>query len=660
MNTESKHHLFILTALSIAMFPHLVWLPAWIIFWCFLFFVYSFQVSRGKWRRPKPGVRQLLTVTGFLAVLLAFGLRIDRESCVGLLAVMSGLKALEIKTDRDRTISVFLAYFIVLSNLLHSDSLAMTLYMLLSVSVTTGALISLNDRKSRVSDHLRLAVRMMIQAFPIMLVCFFLFPRLQGGLWGTVGRSTAKIGFSDTLAPGDISKIARNDDVAFRATFHDPLPKPDRLYWRGLVLWHFDGKTWHRGIRVPYRQESADGSEAVSYTVSLEPHGKRWRFALDIPLSAPPFVRLLDDHTLISRRTVKRRISYTLQSYTVYQTGPLKPWEEIARQLPTDGNPKAMALAKQWAGRFERPQGIVDAATQYFKENRFIYTLEPPLLKASNRIDDFLFKTRKGYCEHFASAFAFLMRAAQIPARVVVGYLGGEKNPFGNYLIVRQSDAHAWVEVWLPAKGWTRIDPTTAVVPERIEQGMVVALPEGERPAYLKFTSLAPVFRSWKKIQLGWDATNVHWNRWVIGYTRNRQKQVFFNLGIGATSLTGIFKTMLYILGAIGIFAILFLAGRRIPGGGQKDPVQASYSRFCRKLGNVGVYRNPAQGPLDFAKYVEMTRKDLTVEANEITQLYIELRYGRGVGKAASQKLKSMIKRFKPPKKDPAPRRIDP
>ena len=651
MNTESKHHLFILAALSIAMFPHLVWLPAWIIFWCILFFVYSFQVSRGKWRRPKPGVRQLLTVSGFLAVLVIFGLRIDRESCVGLLAVMSGLKVLEIKTDRDRFISVFLAYFIVLSNLLYSDSLAMTFYMLLSVSVTTGALITLTDREGRVSDHLRLSVRMMIQAFPIMLVCFFLFPRLQGGLWGIAGGSTAKIGFSDTLAPGDISKIVRNDDVAFRATFHDPLPKPDRLYWRGLVLWHFDGKTWQRGIRVPYRQEPAHGSEAVSYTVSLEPHGKRWRFALDIPISAPPFAILLDDQTLISRRNVRKRISYALKSYTVYRTGPLKLWEEIGRQLPVHENPKAVALAKSWASSLKTPKEIVRTAIDYLRENSFTYTLDPPLLRASNRIDDFLFKTRRGYCEHFASAFAFLMRAAEIPARVVVGYLGGEKNPFANYLIVRQSDAHAWVEVWLPTEGWMRVDPTTAVAPQRIEQGMIAALPEGERPAYLKFTSLAPIFRSWKKIEWVWDATNVHWNRWVIGYTRNRQKQIFFKLGIGATSLTDIFKTMLYILGAIGIFAILFLAGRRIPGGGQKDVVQEAYGRFCRKLSRIGIERKPAQGPLDFARHVKQTRKDLAVEANDITQLYIELRYGRGAGKAASQKLKSMVGNFKPGKK---------
>ncbi len=648
MNIESKHHLFILGSLFAAMFPHMVRLPLWITVCCIFFYLYSFQVSRKKWRLPRPIVQQLLTVAGFLSVLATFGFKFDRDTCVGLLAVMSGLKALEIQSYRDKIITVFLAYFIVLSNLLYSDSLSMTLYMLLSVLATTGALIALNDRKARIVFSIAFSARMMLQALPVMIACFFLFPRLSGGLWGIESRSTSRVGFTDSLAPGDITKIVRNNDIAFRATFFGPRPKPDQLYWRGLVFWQFDGHKWRRGIRVPYQRQAPPGQGRLTYTIELEPHLKRWGFALDIPVSTPRFMRLLGDHTLVSRRRVKRKISYTLHSDMAYQTGPLKPWEQIAHQLPADGNPKATALGKQWADRFQNPQTIVATAIRYLKENRFTYTLEPPPLQKNDRIDDFLFRTRKGYCEHFASAFAFLMRASGIPARVVVGFLGGEQNPFGDYYIVRQSDAHAWVEVWLPAGGWTRIDPTTTLVPQRLDQGLAESLPLAERPAYLKYAYLAPIFKSVKKIQLGWDAANVHWSRWVIGYTHRRQKILFVSLGIGSTSFGGIFKIIGILLGALVISAILFLSTRRMPRPRRKDSVQETYDLFCQKLSRVGIVRRPSQGPLDFARYVQRQRKDLSDKITDITKLYIELRYGARPEKSASKTLTSMVKRFKP------------
>jgi hypothetical protein len=252
------------------------------------------------------------------------------------------------------------------------------------------------------------------------------------------------------------------------------------------------------------------------------------------------------------------------------------------------------------------------------------------------------------------------MRAAGIPTRVVAGYLGGERNPFGNYYIVRQSDAHAWVEAWLPAKGWTRIDPTTVVVPQRMDQGMAESLPIAERPAYLKFTYLTPIFRSWKKIQLGWDAANVHWSRWIIGYTYRRQNQLFFNLGLGSKSWSGIIKTFGILLFAAAIVVLLFLAGRREPRRLEKDPVREAYDRFCRKLSRVGIERKPAQGPLDFARQIGETRTDLSHEVADITQRYIDIRYGTHPEKTALQTLNSMVKRFKPSKMGPSPRGTGP
>ena len=650
MNTASKHIPMILVALFIAVAPHMIWLPSWIVAWCLLFWGYSFQISRRGWRPPRAPLRHIFVFAGLLAVMIHFEWTIDGYAGVGLLAIMAALKPLEISSYRDKMIAVFLAYFLVLTNLFYTDSLAMTLYMLLSVLVTTAVLIGLHALEERIKATLRLSARLMIQASPIMIACFFLFPRIQGSLWGFAQRPVAKIGFTDRLALGDISKLVQNSAVAFRATFHGPMPKRNHRYWRGLVFWHFTGGTWQRGIRVPYRRDPVLGKETVHYTIALEPHEKKWRFALDLPVFAPPHVRMLDDHTLRSRRDLKARVVYTVQSHTVFNTGPLKQWEQIALQLPAGGNPKAAEMARKCAKSAGSSERIVDFALAFFKKNGFTYSLEPPLLEGQDLIDDFLFRTRKGYCEHFASAFAYLMRAAKIPARIVVGYLGGEQNPFGNYLIVRQSDAHAWVEVWLASKGWTRIDPTSVVAPERVEQGMTAALPLAERPSYLTLPYLAQIFRYWKQVRFGWDAVNTYWNRWVVGYSRIRQKQLFLNLGISGSYWKSIIKSVLYVLGFIGIAAILFFAGRLIPYRSKKEPVQHAYAQFCQKLARAGLPRRPEQGPLDYARQVGVGRKDLAERVDEISRIYIRLRYGRGANDGSVKKLISLVKKFKPKK----------
>jgi transglutaminase-like putative cysteine protease len=639
----------IFLALSIALLPQVFRLPVWISTGYVCCWLYALQAERRRWHLPNAVFQHVLALVGFIAVLHAFGFEMDRDTGVALLAAMSGLKALELRTDRDRKVAVLLAYFIVLSNLLYSDSLSMTLYMFFSVWTTTTALVRLNDPKRPSVEILRLSGRLMYPALPMMVALFFLSPRVHGSLWGSAGGSAAKSGFSEALAPGDIIKIVQNDDIAFRAVFSGSIPKRSLLYWRGLVFWHFDGKSWQRGMQVPNRKETVTGEGIQSYRITLEPHEGNFRFALDVPVSAPPHVRLLDDLTMTSRRRVFGRISYALQSYSIYHTGPLKPWERKALQVPATGNPKSRALAAKWASIPDGPEAIVERARAYFAENGFVYTLEPPPLDDNDRIDQFLFDTRKGYCEHFASAFAFLMRSAGVPSRIVAGYLGGERNPFGNYLIVRRSDAHAWVEVWLPSKGWTRIDPTSAAAPRRMGEGMAGALPPGEQSSYLSIPYLNPVFRVWKQMQLGWDAANTYWSGWMIGYTRERQRELFSILGVGASS-EGIFRMIVFLAGSFGIALLIIFFTRKIPRCRRKEPVREDYRRFCRKLSRIGLERAPAQGPIDFARHVEAKRKDLSDEVNRITRLYVALRYGTSRDEGDGRKLRSMIDAFRPEK----------
>ncbi|MEW6670619.1 MAG: DUF3488 and DUF4129 domain-containing transglutaminase family protein [Thermodesulfobacteriota bacterium] len=646
MKNAGKDISLILFALVIASIPYWVRLPIWITVWCLLFWGAAFLTNYRNWPPPKPWMRQMMIPIGLSGVWFSYGGVLAGDTFVGMLTIMLSLKPLEIQTRRDKMITVFLSYFLILTHLLYDTSFLIAIYMLVSVCITTAVLIHINHAGAGITAHLKLSARIMIQAFPLTITLFILFPRLQGHFWGVYNPAAEQTGFSEKLSPGGISSLAQNNAIAFRVDFHGQIPAPSRLYWRGIVFWHFNGRDWEWSGRAPTRQSSFAGSETVEYTVSLEPHYRRWWFALDLPESAPQRVRLLDDFTLISWRRVTERTVYTLRSHAAYHTGPLRFWETSALELPPRGNPRAKALAQEWSRRSPGPEAMVAAALSFFRENGFAYTLRPAPLEGDS-IDDFLFRTRSGYCEHFASAFAFLMRAAQIPARIVGGYLGGERNPFGNYLIVRQSDAHAWVEVWLPQTGWTRIDPTSAIVPARVEQGPAAALPPAERPIFLTSQYLAGLYRYWKPVQFAWDRVNSGWNLRVLGYTREQQRELLASGETMGAPAMRIVIGILFLSAAIAAGVGFFYWGLKKTGPIQAERVQESYEIFCRKLARTTRPRRPEQGPVDYARQVARERADLAEGVEAITGLYVRLRYGRGGGARDEERLRALVQNFK-------------
>jgi hypothetical protein len=349
----------------------------------------------------------------------------------------------------------------------------------------------------------------------------------------------------------------------------------------------------------------------------------------------------------MSRWPVRQRIQYKAKSYSSYNTGFLWGWESAALQTPWDTNPQAVSLARKWRSESKTSAGVVDSALRYFQNNDFNYTLNPPPL-GDKSIDDFLFKTRKGYCEHYASAFAYLMRVAGVPARIVAGYLGGKLNPYGKYLIVRQADAHVWVEVWLSGKGWLRVDPTLAVAPERIEQGAAAALPPEERATLRVFDDSGWLSKYWTNLELGWDAISNQWNKWILGYSNRSQKSLFAHMGIKTGTETGLATAILLCSGLL-ILLTLFYFLRIFNKPSQKmDVVQRSYLRFCAKLDRIGLSKNPAQGPLDYTEMVIAVRNDLNTKVAEIVTLYITLRYGRGGSNDDLKRLKVLVRQFDP------------
>jgi protein-glutamine gamma-glutamyltransferase len=440
-----------------------------------------------------------------------------------------------------------------------------------------------------------------------------------------------------------MSKLSLSDAVAFRVTFNGKAPPPDQMYWRGPVLWDFDGTTWKRGRNATLqRPELADTAQPAQYTVTLEPHNKRWLFVLDMPAKLSIAAELAPDFQVLNRTPVTARIRYDAMSFLSYRANLGEPPQQLQRALalPRGYDPQARQLAMSWRARGGGDLAIVRAALSYFNQNGFSYTLEPPTL-GFNSVDEFLFQTKKGFCEHYAGSFVFLMRAAGIPARVVTGYQGGEYNDLGGYYVLRQYDAHAWAEVWLQDRGWVRVDPTAAVSPQRIENGLNAALP-GNVDLPLMARTRSPILL---KLRLNLDALTNQWNQWVLGYDTERQFAFLTRLGMEDITWQKLALNMLSgVALLVGIFALIMLRRLAVQ---RTDAVQALWLKACRKLEKAGLPRAPHEGAMDYADRIAAARPDVAEDIYDIAARYASLRYGGEPIEAGLAAFKGAVHSFK-------------
>ncbi len=633
--------IWVIGALALVAVPHLLRVPAWISAACVLFGAWRVWSIRRPAVLPGKVARIVLMLAALAGVLLTYGTVFGRDAGTALLMVMLSLKLLEMRARRDVLVVIFLAYFLVLTQFLYSQSIFIGAYLLLVVLGITATQIGLhrqsNERKALA--NLRLAGVLLLQAIPLMLVLYVLFPRISGPLIGLPKDAFgAATGMSDEMAPGRISDLRQSRAVAFRVEFSDAAPGPQQRYWRGPVLWRTDGTTWSPGANAAHAapiQINVSG-EPVSYDVTLEAHNRNWLFALDTPATVPDIARITEDLQLLAHEPVKNRVRYKVTSYTQYHNGVIAP-DSLRRalQLPQGANPRLRALAGSWRAEIADDEKLMQHALEFFREQPFYYTLKPPLLThAAHPMDEFLFNTRRGFCEHYSSAFALLMRAAGIPARVVLGYQGGEMNPLSNYMIVRQSDAHAWTEVWLGEKGWVRVDPTSVIPPARVE---IVT----DTAPLIDLAQAAALVNAWQQLRFGWDAVNNTWNLWVLGYNVTRQQQLFTQFGLDTWATLG-----MGLLAGLGLPFLLFAAYMLLRRG-RRDPIVALYQRFCGKLARARIVRRPSEGPLDFAVRVTRLRPELAPQTNLITALYCALRYSPTPPAQALRQLHQFVQAFR-------------
>jgi transglutaminase-like putative cysteine protease len=609
------------------MAPHAPHVPGWTVAFCLAALL--IRLVAGWQRRPLPSRALLFAFAGvaIAGVLFSYGSIFGRDSAVTLLLAMTVLKLLEMHTQRDITVAVVLCYFLAITNFFYNQTMFTAVYSVAAAWLITGTMVSLEHQATpaRFQQVVRTSGVLLAQAVPVMLILFVLFPRLEGPLWGLPRiENSGRTGLSDQMSPGSMSRLSLSDDIAFRVSFDGPTPDTKQLYWRGPVLWDYDGRTWKAGQRITLsdlRYQSL--GPALNYAVTLEPHDQRWMFVIDLPSRLPEKSVLTRDYQVISYAPIRQRLRYTAESHPEYRVGTdaLSAELERALELPANAAPRTRGLIRQWVADGQSPRELAERVLRMFREQPFIYTLEPPPLER-DPVDQFLFQTRRGFCEHFASSFAVMMRAAGVPTRVVTGYLGGEINPVDGYLVVRQSEAHAWAEIWTRDDGWIRVDPTAAVSPLRIESGIATALPDTDTQPLLRRTQLKWLI----KLRHRWDAVTNAWNQWVLGYSQERQSRFLSSFGFSNVGWQDMIITLMIATAVIvSAFAIaMFMRLRRKDA----DVVQRLWLRYCNVMAARGVTRKASEGPRDFTERVASRLPSLRERARRIGELYIELRYG--------------------------------
>ncbi|MCX6582327.1 MAG: DUF3488 and transglutaminase-like domain-containing protein [Candidatus Aminicenantes bacterium] len=654
---------WLIFALLLAISWHIPHTPIWAVAAAPLMVAWRYRLFVRKQPLPPQAVRIALTLAAFGGVIASYRSYLGRDPGITAVILLSTMKLFELKSQRDFMFVIFLAYFLVFGNFLYDQTIQALAFMIAAVILITAAVLRLNHGEKepvKVSFLVKSGFRFFLYAIPFMVVLFAFFPRSSVPLWNLPHDSSkhGQVGFNDSVFPGQVAELATSNQTAFRVVFPDDnMPAPRDLYFRGLVLWFTNGKGWSQGILsfLPDRRRTVVDDILIRQEITLEPHYERWLFALDLPVINPRGSRRLPGRVIQGYWPISEVVTYEVAS-TPQPKYP-EPRNEVPRwwalQLPGDWNSPMRELARSWRSAATSDAEVVQAALNYFSSSGFEYTLSPGTLDPQTPLEDFLFNKRKGFCEHYAAAFTLLMRAADIPARMVVGFQGGEVNTVGGYLVVRQSDAHAWSEVWLEGKGWQRVDPTAAASPERIEFGAEMSrtlsamgrLGEEDRSEAIRLAMRKGFFAKISRFfNDHWDNINIKWEVWIMSYDRFRQRAFLRGVGLADVGRWSYIVVLIVIIPAL-FFLVSLLLKRQTTAA---DPLIKLYRQFYAKTAKKGIRPGAWEGPQVFQLRAVDAFPHKAKEIREITDLYIDLRYGRPpLTKQSLKQFKRLVRKFR-------------
>jgi transglutaminase-like putative cysteine protease len=613
---DARDTLFLLAVIAWVVVPQVGRLPWWCV--AFAAAILAWRARLALRGAPLPGSRWVLglLLAAVVATLATHRTLLGRDAGVTLIVVLLALKTLELRARRDAFVVFFLGFFTMLTNFFFSQSLLTAGAMLVGLLGLLTSLVNAHMPVGRppLAQAARTAGWMALLGAPIMAVLFMLFPRLAP-LWGIPADGmTGRSGLSATMQVGNVASLALEEGIALRVRFEGPPPPSSELYFRGPVLSQFDGREWrpllprlgpHTAALLPPTGLQGLGTP-VRYTVTLEPNNRPWLLVLDAATEPPqaPGLEAFPGGELqwFSTRAVTDLLRYTVTSHVDWRAGldgraaALLPQY---RELPAGSNPRTLQLAAQLmrdapGGAADKP-ALVRAALERLRTGGYVYTLDPGVY-GEHTADEFWFDRKQGFCEHIASAFVVLMRGMDIPARIVTGYQGGERNPVDGWWVVRQSDAHAWAEVWLAGRGWVRVDPTAAVAPARIGALQRLRPPAGAFASALGTVSPGLI----ANLRAGWEAVNNRWNQWVLNYTQSKQLDLLRNLGFRSPGWEDLALVLIVIVVAVALAG----AGWARWDRARQDPWLRLLARVRQRLVQAGVPLAATSGPRQMAAAV--------------------------------------------------------
>jgi transglutaminase-like putative cysteine protease len=651
---ERRDMLVLLLAVTFVVVPHFEHLVWWATSVLVLLLIWRAFLTVTQRPIPSRLLMFPLLLAASVAVYLQYRTVVGQQAGVTFLLLLMALKLLEMRARRDIFVVIFLSFFILLTQFLNSQEIHVAAMALLAVTALFFVLISVNldETDLPAGRKFKMVGLTLLKAIPLTAVLFVLFPRISGPLWGTPGDVAAgNTGLSNSMSPGSISRLVESTEIVFRVKFDGAAPTNDKLYWRGPVFGIFSGRTWvplqGRLGEAPAVAIQGDARSVVSYTMTLEPNNRDWLFALEAPVTPPVMsefrTRFTPEMQIVANELVRQRLRYAMSSYTSYRFNANASEAERRNwlQLPPTYNPRTLQLADEIRSRSGSDADRVRATLEHLRRGGYEYTLSPPRL-GRNSIDEFLFDTRQGYCEHYSSAFVFLMRALDVPARVVTGYQGGEFNPVDGFLTIRQSDAHAWSEVWLRGRGWVRVDPTAVVAPLRIDQGASeiarrsgIALPGASSSTWLR------------SIRFNWEAVQNSWNQWVLSYSQERQRDL-----IGLLGMTPNWESLALVLAVVMTIVLALMAVLSLRTRTERDPLGEAFRVLRDRLERAGVRTAEHLGPR--ALYARSKRTLVPSDAKRARKLLSRIermRYSRtseDVARADIRALRRAIREFYP------------